>query len=363
MASEMVPGTKIPSLFPHNHASNIMPLSNGDILCVWFGGSREGRPDISILCSRLEEGASEWSEPVVLSDDATKSEQNPIVFEDNEGRVWLIYTAQDLIHQDSSIVRYRISEDLGQTWGEIKTLFDKPGSFVRHPPVKLDNGELVLPAYYSLKSDNGFLGNDFSVVKISSDNGKTWEEYEVKESKGLVHMSIVKISDDNLVAFFRSRKADNIYMSKSYDKGRNWEKPVPTSLPNNNASIQCERLENGHLAMIFNNINAKMAPPSENRPPWFSKSDMESVGNDGSNMEQEAIWGVIRAPLTVAISEDDGVTWSYIRNVITNEGYEGAPEFSYPSIKQTKDSKIHITFTYLRQYIRYVCVTEEWIKE
>ncbi|WP_227937183.1 sialidase family protein [Alkalihalobacillus deserti] len=355
-------GTKIPSLFPHNHASNILPLGNGDLLCVWFGGSREGKPDISILCSRLKQGTSEWSEPVVLSDDSERSEQNPLLFENPNGELWLIYTAQNAVHQDSAVVRYRTSVDYGYTWGEIKTLFDKPGSFVRHPPVVLDNGDLLLPAYYSLKSETGFLGNDHSVVKISSDNGSTWEEYEVNDSSGLVHMSVVKLDDGSLVAFFRSRKADNIYKSRSNDNGRTWSKPEKTDLPNNNASIQCVKLKNGHLAMIFNNINAEMAPPEENRPPWFDKSDMDKVGVK-KDIKHDSIWGVIRAPLTVAISEDEGHTWPYMRDIITKDNFEGSPEFSYPSIKQTDDLEIHITFTYLRQYIKHVSITENWVKK
>ncbi|MDX8045514.1 sialidase family protein [Gracilibacillus sp. S3-1-1] len=353
----------IPALYPHNHASNLHVLANGDILCVWFSGSREGKPDISIMCSRLKKDEKEWSQPIVLSDDTERSEQNPVLFENTNGELWLIYTAQNAVHQESSVVRYRISTDNGYTWSEIRTLFDKPGIFVRNKPIKLETGELVLPAYYSLKSRTGFLGNDFSVVKISNDHGKTWTEHVVKDSKGLVHMSIVSDKQDNLLGFFRSRKADYIYISKSNDHGRTWTTPKQTELMNNNASIQVIRLKNDELAIIFNDVNAELAPPNENRPPWFDKSDMDKVGVDKNIKEQESIWGVIRAPLTIALSDDDGETWNYKKNIITKEDvFAEHPEFSYPSIKQTDDGKIHITFTYLRHFIKHVVVTEEWIK-
>lgn len=351
----------IPTIFPHNHASNILPLSNGDILCVWFGGSREGKADISILCSRLKKGESNWSEPIKLSNDPERSEQNPILFENSNGDIWLIYTAQYAVHQDSAVVRYRISKDYGHSWSEIKTLFDKPGSFVRHPPIKLNNGEILLPAYYSIKSSTGFLGNDYSVVKVSADNGETWREYEINNSLGLVHMSVVALSDGSLIGFFRSRKADYIYTSKSENNGKTWSTPTKTNLPNNNASIQCTKLINGNLALVFNNVNAEMEPPVIDRPPWFDESDMEEVGVK-KNQEQDSVWGVIRAPLTIAISEDEGTTWSYMRDLITRENFDGEPEFSYPSVKQTKDLKIHITYTYLRKFIKHVIVSEEWIK-
>jgi len=50
----------IPTLYPHNHASNLLLLSNGDVLCTWFGGSCEGKADISIHLARLASGAEDW---------------------------------------------------------------------------------------------------------------------------------------------------------------------------------------------------------------------------------------------------------------------------------------------------------------
>src|SRR3954451_10603341 len=68
----------IPSPCVQNHAANIMPLRNGDIGCVWFGGTQEGRADISTWFSPLEKGGSRWSQAEKLSDDPARSEQNPI---------------------------------------------------------------------------------------------------------------------------------------------------------------------------------------------------------------------------------------------------------------------------------------------
>ena len=48
---------------------------------------------------------------------------------------------------------------------------------------------------------------------------------------------------------FRSRWADNIYASRSFDDGRTWTEPEPTELPNNNSSLQMTRLMNGDLGL------------------------------------------------------------------------------------------------------------------
>ena len=46
----------LPSPCVQNHAANIMPLPGGDLACVWFGGTQEGIPDISVYFSRLATG-------------------------------------------------------------------------------------------------------------------------------------------------------------------------------------------------------------------------------------------------------------------------------------------------------------------
>lgn len=98
----------LPSPCVQNHAAKIMPLKNGDILCAWFGGTQEGMSDISIYCSRLSKGANRWSEPTKLSDDPTKSEQNPVLFPAPDGTLWLLWTAQKSGNQDTAFVRRRI---------------------------------------------------------------------------------------------------------------------------------------------------------------------------------------------------------------------------------------------------------------
>ena len=53
----------LPSPCVQNHAANIMPLPGGDLGCVWFGGTQEGIPDVSVYFSRLKPGGDQWSDP------------------------------------------------------------------------------------------------------------------------------------------------------------------------------------------------------------------------------------------------------------------------------------------------------------
>ena len=369
----------IPSPCVQNHAANLMPLPNGDLACVWFGGSQEGKSDISIYFSRLPAGKSCWTPAVKLSDDDTRSEQNPILFPAPDGRLWLLYTAQKSGNQDTSIIRYRISEDNGQTWQPVGVLFDKAGTFVRQPVVVLDNGNWLVPVFYCrTRPGEKWVGDDdISAVRISSDQGRSWREVDVPGSVGCVHMNIEKLSDGTLLALFRSRWADNIYASRSSDGGNTWSEPTPTGLPNNNSSIQFTCLANGHLALVFNDISAAQA--TERRVSLYDEIEDDETESLKPAVTAEkmvktdartAFWGTPRAPMTLAISEDGGRTWPFKRNLEVGDGYcmtnnselQLNREYSYPSIKQTEDGVLHIAYTFYRQKIRYARVREDWVK-
>ena len=83
-----------PGSFATAHAPALLELPDGALLCAWFAGTYEGSADVSIVCARLERGAERWSEPVQVSSDPRRSEQNPSLFLAPDGEVWAMYTAQ-----------------------------------------------------------------------------------------------------------------------------------------------------------------------------------------------------------------------------------------------------------------------------
>ncbi|ANA36148.1 hypothetical protein R82526_03308 [Ralstonia mannitolilytica] len=363
----------LPTPCVQNHAANLHALPNGDLLCAWFGGTQEGIPDVSIYLSRLAAGSTEWQPATKLSDDPARSEQNPVLFTTPTGELWLIYTAQLSGHQNTAIVRRRISTDGGHSWGPIETLFDQPGTFVRQPIVVLPDGAWACPAFLCrTQPGERWVGNDdISAVMISEDHGRTWTQHVVPDSLGCVHMNVQTLADGSLLALYRSRWADRIYASRSQD-GRSWSAPQPTALPNNNSSIQFVALRNGHLALVYNESDASHS--TGRRTSLYD--DIEDAEDHGELREQQAsargtaFWGAPRAPLSLAISEDGGHTWRRRRNIEIGDGYcmtnnsadQRNREYSYPSIVQGIDGALHIAFTYFRQRIKYVTVNESWVR-
>ncbi|MDQ0822415.1 putative neuraminidase [Arthrobacter sp. V4I6] len=381
----------LPAPTVQSHAANLLTLPDGRLGCVWFGGTQEGVPDISIWFSTLEPGSHRWSPAEQLTDDSTRSEQNPILFTTPGNELWLLYTAQKAGNQDTAEVRRRISRDSGKTWGPVETLFpanDTGGVFVRQLPVVLRSGRWIIPIFRCITTPGEkWVGNsDDSAVMISDDGGASWTEHVLPGSLGCVHMNIQPVADGSLLALFRSRWADSIYESRSTDDGSTWSEPVPTELPNNNSSIQFTALADGRLALVYNHSRAEAS--TERRLSLYDEIDDDGLaaeqgqlpepaaepasgGSGGSGESRGAFWGTPRSPMTLAISEDSGRSWPIRRNLDVGDGYclsnnsrDGLNrEYSYPSIHQGPDGALNIAYTYFRQAIKYVRVDPQWAYE
>lgn len=345
----------IPNPCPFCHAADLLELPDGDLLCCFFaGGKGEGYADVNVYLSRLPAGESCWTQPIQVSDDALRSEQNPSLFLHPDGEIWLIYTAHisktaDLVlppHanlQFTSEIRRKRSADGGKTWGKADTMFSHPGSFCRQKIQVLSSGRFLFSNWWCFDDDTRN-GSDITVIQLSDDRGKTWRAVEVPGSRGCVHCNIVERSNGKLVAFFRSRCADWIYRSVSEDNGEHWTAPVPTELPNNNAGISAIALQNNSIALAYNAC---------------------SFGEDRSSTK----WPRQRSPITVALSEDDGVTWNYRRIAEGAEGYCGKfnascnQRYEYPVLLQNQAGDIHLAYTWgNRRSIKYVRIHENWIR-
>ena len=167
------------------------------------------------------------------------------------------------------------------------------------------------------------IANQYSAMLITSDQ-VNWDTYPVQGSNYLVQPSVIRpqFNQPTLLAFFRDKRQEYIYNSTSYDDGDSWTTPVPSQFPNNDAAIQAAVLKSGNIALVF-------------------------------NPTQDA-----RYPIRIALSCDLGKTWPYYRDLDT--GPPGT-ELSYPSILQSPDGYIHVSYTYNRQTIKYVKFMEDWI--
>jgi predicted neuraminidase len=349
----------LPVKFPSSHAANLLQLPNGDLLCAYFSGTWEGESDVAILVARLPHGSKTWQAPQVAAHKQGRSLQNPVLFQAPGGPLWLLHTSQAAdAGQSEARMYYLTSADYGKSWSSPTLLFDQPGAFDRQRLVVAGN-QWLLPMYFtpSFGITKGAEKN-YSVVEISTDRGQNWKSCRIPESDGLVQPDIVQLGSQRFLAFYRSRFADWVYRSESAD-GCVWTPPKPTQIPNNNSSVQVELLKNGHLVMAFNNTQAT--------------TTRDKPGRAG------------RTPVSIALSEDGGKTWPWVRDIETGQEVpqEPVPEtiaglhltpkevkdfkghlesYEYPSILQTPDGSIHAAYSFRRRTVKYVKFQEDWIK-
>lgn len=311
---ESIPG------YPVHHCSSITEAPNGDLLVTWYGGSYESADDQVLFLSRRKKGLRVWSKPEILVTSPGKPPGNAILFSDKRNRVWLVWGRMDGTQPmsrgtgwDACQLFYRTSSDSGATWSADKPFYhDTLGWLPRNLPIFLSDGTLIVP----ISDERNGHGVDLSFFLASKDNGETWTQSGIM--RGGEQPTFIERSDGTLLAYLRAYP--NIKASQSHDHGKTWSTPEPTQWKNPDSGISMRRLKNGHVLLVFNN-------------------------QDNA-----------RSPLHITRSLDEGRTWSKPLELEPNPG-----EYSYPSVLQTSDGKIHIIYTFRRYSIKHVELNEGWL--
>jgi predicted neuraminidase len=122
----------------HVHASSIVELPDGALLAAWFQGSGECEADdVRIMGARKPAGMAEWGEPFLLADTPGHPDCNPVLWIDDEERLWLFWSAILSNDWGSSLVKYRTSTNYmamngPPTWDWQDSLHLKPADFHQH---------------------------------------------------------------------------------------------------------------------------------------------------------------------------------------------------------------------------------------
>ena len=190
------------------------------------------------------------------------------------------------------------------SWQSSDKLNQRLGWMTAEKPIQLSTGEIVIPLY----SDR-FIA---SIMAISTDGGATWEASDPLVGYGNIQPSLVERRNGDLVAWMREaglRK--RVRFSVSSDRGHTWSPVRESELPNPGAKVAVTALENGDWVLAHNPLV------------------------DG------------RHELALAISKDEGATWQPFHAL--DQVLPEAGSCSYPSLIQTADGCIQVTYSYRQQ--------------
>ena len=352
------------------HGSCLVALPSGSLLCVWFGGSREGAADSEIYYSlgkprysfnknktrdgvrtSIHDGhvqetlsvACDWTAPVCITN-MPEACWNPVLLVQHE-HVLLFFKTGNRIADWKTMVMVSRADPI--YWGHPRPLVpgDSTGGRgpVRAKPVILPSGRIC--AGGSVER-----GEWQSFCDYSDNYGITWNrtgllsvnlmalnllmtEEEVAESlpdpaslppvspqslngRGVIQ-PVIWQDKGRLHMYMRSTEG-YIYSSVSDDEGKHWTEPQPTELYNNNSAFDVIRTPGGRLFMACNPVK----------------------GN----------WGA-RTPLALFMGREDGSHWEMFLRLEKEKG-----EFSYPSLTYTFHG-LWVSYTYNRENIAVAFLT------
>lgn len=84
------------------HSSSVTALPGGDLMAVWFAGSREGAADVQIRTARFDANTTEWgAEHVLATRESTRDGTgryirklgNPVIALAPDQRLWMFYVS------------------------------------------------------------------------------------------------------------------------------------------------------------------------------------------------------------------------------------------------------------------------------
>jgi predicted neuraminidase len=353
----------------HNHSSSVVELPNGDLFVSWFHGSGERQSDdVKIEGARWRRATKTWSPRFELADTPGFPDTNCVVWVDSKKRLWLLWPTILANTWESALMKYRISTNYSQAEGppkwdwqdnillipkrmqerteevfnkELKRVgplrdwaarmvalagdkqFSRLGWFTRTHPIELPSGRIIVPLY-----SDGF---SFGLMAISDDSGQTWHASEPIVGFGNIQPSVVRKKNGELVAYMRDNgpAPKRIMKSVSKDDGETWSPAEDTEIFNPGTSVEAIALKDGRWVMAYNDVEKG------------------------------------RTSLAISMSDDEGQTWKWTRNM-----QKGAGSYHYPSLIQAADGNLHITYSEFEtrdgkqlKTIRHVRFNTDWITQ
>jgi len=393
---------KIESIFPfqkqHCHGSTIVELPNKDLLAAWFQGSGERTSDdVAIKGARYNHKSGKWGEPFVMADVPDFPDINPVLFVDNQGKLWLFWYTVLAYQWSTSLLKYRVSDNYMQkegapVWSWQDVIHMKPDgggategitandSFVKNLTKKFDDYFDYLKQTGQIKEDGNDVITDKKWEKVKAlyldiakgknlvSEGKITNDKGVKVSAPLGYPLMRRIGwqtrnkpiqmGKRMILPLYSDGLNLSLMAITEDQGVHWSfsEPIlgggaiqPSLALNKDSSLTILMRDNGPAPKRLMTSTSK-----DKGVTWSSVVDTD-IPNPGTAADVVVLASGNRAlilndieegrhRLSIWLSTNEGKTWPF-RKILVNGKPGSAVRGHYPAIIQGKDGLIHASYT------------------
>ena len=325
-ASGLIPQ---PQDAPAAHASNLLALPHDPeyaLAAFWFAGTQEAAPDVGIAMSLWSRTQSAWTPAVRVVDRGAAGTAlgkgilrigNPVAWLDSQQRLHLFVVGTGLGGWAASrVLHLRQSQaqvPLNPTQPGLEVVGQLPlgwlwnlSHLVRHAPLPLEDGGMVLPMYFEL-------GAKYPVFAWFNADGEFQGMRTFTGKPQTLQPALIALNGDNWLALLRTQANEgHIGVLSASQAGRHWQQQADLPLSNDDSAVAAVRLPDGRFVMLRN--------PAERG----------------------------RSQLLLHLSTD-GLNWSEPQ--VLESGVVGS-EYSYPALSWA-DDRLWLSYTHLRQGIAW----------
>jgi len=335
---------------PRNGEGDFVRLNDGRIMLAYteyWGKSMLDHAPAHLVARYSSDEGETWTEPVeIVGREGAQNVMALSLLRLDAERIALFFLRKNSSKDCMPVMK--VSSDDGRTWSatrEILSESEKAYYVLNNArATRLKGGRILLPLA-NHGDVSGAHGADAAVsCAYSDDNGVTWRkgtEYRPKDIQGAAVLAqepgVVELNDGRVYMYMRTDRGRQ-WQAFSKDGGATWDDfgPSPIYGPRGPATIR--RMKGGELLLVWND--------HEGHPEYMKTGPQWLIG--------------IRAPLTLAVSRDEGKTWTNRKTLESDL----AGFYCYFALFEAKDGLL-LSY-YNKPYLTAACVKKvpyEWLAE
>ena len=257
------------------HASTLlaMPTNHAAALTAfWFAGDRESAANVQIAASQFDRATQQWTDARLVVDRFALGHQlgfglrrlgNPVAWTDGDGRMHLFVVATGWGGWAASRVLHLRQSSAGTSLADLafEPLRVLPLSWlwntshlVRNAPLTLEDGGMVLPAYFEL-------GIKYPVALRFDQGGGFQGLKRMTQRTHLLQPALVAQAPQQWLALMRDvRPNGKVGVAQTTDGGKHWADLPDLALDNPDAAVAAIATGAGDLLLVHNpSINSRSA--------------------------------------------------------------------------------------------------------